>query len=58
MHIRNLTLAAAAIAAISPSLATANPESVALNACATRLCIEPGKAGIRLALVQGGFSRR
>lgn len=34
MHIRNLTLAAAAIAAISPSISKANPESVALNACA------------------------
>jgi len=34
MDIRKLSLAAAAIAAISPSLANANPETVALNACA------------------------
>ncbi len=34
MQIRNLTLAAAAIAAISPSISHANPQSVAVNACA------------------------
>jgi len=35
MRIRNLTLAAAAIAAISPSISNANPQSIALNACAS-----------------------
>lgn len=35
MRMRNLTLAAAAIAAISPSISNANPQSVALNACAS-----------------------
>ncbi|HWX80520.1 MAG TPA: hypothetical protein VNZ02_10530 [Steroidobacteraceae bacterium] len=34
MHIRNLTLAAAAFAAISPAICNANPETVALQACA------------------------
>jgi hypothetical protein len=34
MDIRKLTLAAAACAAISPSISNANPESVALQACA------------------------
>jgi len=34
MDIRKCTLAAAAIAAISPSISSANTESVALNACA------------------------
>lgn len=34
MNIRKLALAAAAIAAISPSISDANPEYVALNACA------------------------
>jgi hypothetical protein len=34
MDIRKFTLAAAAGAAISPSISTANPENVALNACA------------------------
>jgi len=45
MHMRNLTLAAAAIAAISPSLATANPESVALNACARAFASSMAKPG-------------
>jgi hypothetical protein len=35
MQLRNLTLIAAAIAAISPSISNANPQSVALNACAS-----------------------
>jgi hypothetical protein len=35
MQLRHLTLVAAAIAAISPSISTANPQSVALNACAS-----------------------
>jgi hypothetical protein len=34
MDIRTLTLATAAIAAISPSISRANPENVAMNACA------------------------
>jgi hypothetical protein len=34
MDIRKLHLAAAAIAAISPSISNANPENTALNACA------------------------
>jgi hypothetical protein len=34
MHIRNLTLAAAAFAAISPAISNANPETAALQACA------------------------
>jgi hypothetical protein len=35
MQRRNLTLVAAAIAAISPSMSNANPQSIALNACAS-----------------------
>lgn len=34
MDIRKLTLAAAALAAIAPSIAGANPENVAMKACA------------------------
>jgi len=48
MHIRNLILAAAAIAAISPSLATANSESVALNACARAFASSMAKPGSAL----------
>jgi len=34
MHVHKLILATAAIMAISPSISNANPENVALNACA------------------------
>lgn len=34
MDIRKLSLAAAAIAVIAPSISNANPETIALNACA------------------------
>jgi hypothetical protein len=47
MQNRNLTLLAAAIAAISPSISNANPQSVALHACASAFAASlaaPGSA--------------
>jgi hypothetical protein len=60
MHIRHLTLTAAALAAISPAICSANPEQVALHACARAFASSmaaPGSASPAYTVDYRGASR-